>query len=146
MIYTLDLLNETRKLGCRPASTPLEQNWKQKVKENDSTVDKERYQRIVGKLIYISLIRPDITYSARVVSQFKHSATQRHLETVNQILRYLKGPLEKGFCFKRMIIGELNVLQMQIGQVQLRIASPQLTTALNYGVTWSLGGVKSKQL
>ena len=44
-----------------------------------------------------------------------------------------------------MIIREFNALQMQIGKVQLRIASPQLATTLNYGVTWSLGKVKSRQ-
>lgn len=26
--YTLDLLKETGKLGCKPANTPLEPNWK----------------------------------------------------------------------------------------------------------------------
>ena len=54
--YTLDLLNETGKLGCRLAGTPLERNWEQEVTENDSTMDKERYNRLVGKLIYLSLL------------------------------------------------------------------------------------------
>nr|KYP52271.1 hypothetical protein KK1_025875 [Cajanus cajan] len=33
--YTLDLLRETRKLGCRPATTPLDRNWKHKIIEDD---------------------------------------------------------------------------------------------------------------
>ena len=31
--YTLDLLTETGNIGCRLASTPLEQNWKSRSTE-----------------------------------------------------------------------------------------------------------------
>jgi len=53
--YILDLLKETGKLGCKPASTPLEPNWKSKENKADSIVDKERYQMLLGKLIYLTL-------------------------------------------------------------------------------------------
>ena len=99
--YTLDLLNETGKLGCRPAGTPLERNWKQRITEEDPPVERERYQHLVGKLIYLSLTRPDIAFSVSVVSQFMHSPTRRHLEAVNQILRYLKGTPGKGLLFQK---------------------------------------------
>lgn len=41
--YTLDLLEETRKLGCKPVGTPLEKNWKSKVKDDVPSVDIGRY-------------------------------------------------------------------------------------------------------
>lgn len=50
--YILDLLQETGKLGCQPATTPMEKNWKEKLTEEDPPTNRERYQRIVGKLIY----------------------------------------------------------------------------------------------
>ena len=52
--YTLDLLRETGKLGCKPTSTPLEPNWKNKEgkEEEEHPVNKGMYQRLVGKLIY----------------------------------------------------------------------------------------------
>ena len=57
--YVLDLLRDTGKTGCKPASTPLERNWKEKITDHDPPVDREQYQRLVGKLIYLSLTRPD---------------------------------------------------------------------------------------
>ena len=66
--YTLDLLKEIGKLGCKPTSTPLEPNWKNKEDETEGLVDKERYQWLVGKLIYLYLTRPDTTYAMSVMS------------------------------------------------------------------------------
>ena len=70
---------------------PLDLSSKVKDADEDTIVDKGRYQRLEGKLIYLSLTRPDIAFSVSVVSQFMHSPTQRNLNTVNHILRYLQG-------------------------------------------------------
>ena len=99
--YILDLLKETGKSGRKPAGTPLERNWKQKILEEDPLVDRDIYQHLVGKLIYPSLTRPDIAFSVNVVNQFMHSPTKRHLEAVNQFLCYLKGTLGKGILFQK---------------------------------------------
>lgn len=97
--YTLDLLEETGKLGCKPVGIPLEKNWKSKIKDDEPSVDVGRYQRLVGRLIYLSLTRPDIAYVVSVVSQYMHSPTRRHLEAVNHILKYLKGTPGSGLMF-----------------------------------------------
>ena len=57
--YMLDLLEETGMLDCKPIKTPIEQGGKAKLIEGD-TVDKGRYQQLVGKLIYLSHARPDM--------------------------------------------------------------------------------------
>ncbi|KAA0055577.1 Cysteine-rich RLK (RECEPTOR-like protein kinase) 8 [Cucumis melo var. makuwa] len=46
--YTLDLLIETGMLGCRPADTPIEFNCKLGNSDDQVSVDKEQYQRLVG--------------------------------------------------------------------------------------------------
>ena len=66
--YTFDLLKETGKLGCKPPSMPLEHNWKHQVSDSDPPVNKESYQYLVGKLIYLSLTRLYITFSVSVIS------------------------------------------------------------------------------
>ena len=58
--YILDLLNETGMFGCKPVDTPMDPNKKAKKGEDSSPVDKGRYQRLVGKLIYLSHTKPDI--------------------------------------------------------------------------------------
>jgi hypothetical protein len=56
--YILDLLEETGMLGCKPADSPLEANHHLGSNVGELT-DKERYQRLVGRLIYLSHTRPD---------------------------------------------------------------------------------------
>jgi Reverse transcriptase (RNA-dependent DNA polymerase) len=59
--YALDLLSETGMLGCKVISTPIEQSHKLCTDAGDP-VDKEQYQRLVGRLIYLCHTRPDITH------------------------------------------------------------------------------------
>ena len=54
--YVLDLLAETGMLGCKPMDTPIEQNHKNFHCVDATSADRGRYQRLVGKLIYLSLI------------------------------------------------------------------------------------------
>nr|KYP49028.1 hypothetical protein KK1_029231 [Cajanus cajan] len=98
--YISDLLKETGKAACKPTSTPLEPNLKLGNAE-DVAVDKEMYQRLVGRLIYLSHTRPDIAYAASSISQFMHSPKETHLQVAHRILRYLKGTLGRGILFKR---------------------------------------------
>jgi Reverse transcriptase (RNA-dependent DNA polymerase) len=51
--YVLDLLKEICMLGCKPVSTPIDQKSKLSAEVGES-VNKERYQRLVGQLIYLS--------------------------------------------------------------------------------------------
>ncbi|KAK2975560.1 hypothetical protein RJ640_011573 [Escallonia rubra] len=99
--YTLDLLKETGMLGCKPVDTPMDPICKLGRKEGSSTVDKGRYQRLVGRLIYLSHTRPDIGFSVSVVSQFMNDPTEEHLDAVYRILRYLKMTPGKGLFFKK---------------------------------------------
>ena len=52
--YILDLLNEIGMLGCKPVGTPIDQNHQLGVIIEERLVDKGRYQRLVGRLIYSS--------------------------------------------------------------------------------------------
>ena len=84
--YTLDLLNETGMLGSRPTSNPIDPNHKLCAQSGD-LVDKERYQRLVGRLIYICHTRPDIAYAVSVISRYMHDPRSGHLEAAYKILR-----------------------------------------------------------
>ena len=61
--------------------------------------NKERYQRLVGKLIYLTHTRPNLSYAVSVISQFMHNPNDRHMNAVNRILAYLKSSLDKGIMF-----------------------------------------------
>ena len=50
----LDLLTETGMLDCKPVETPMEMNHKLGILPDQAPTDKGRYQRLVGRLIYLS--------------------------------------------------------------------------------------------
>ncbi|RVW92976.1 Retrovirus-related Pol polyprotein from transposon RE1 [Vitis vinifera] len=97
--YVLDLLTETDMLGCKPSNTPIKA--RNKMESDGKPVDRERYQRLVGRLIYLSHTRPNIAFAISVVSQYMHSLKESHLEAVYKILRYLKGSPGRGLFFKK---------------------------------------------
>ncbi|CAL2237756.1 unnamed protein product [Prunus armeniaca] len=99
--YVLDLLTETGMLDCKPIDTPSEQNHKLGLYPDQVPIDKERYQRLVGKLIYLAHTRPDNAYAVSVVSQFMHAPSEDHMAAVTRILRYLKVTPSKGLMFSK---------------------------------------------
>ncbi|GAV82042.1 hypothetical protein CFOL_v3_25495 [Cephalotus follicularis] len=87
-------------LGCKPADTPLEPNSHLKNKEG-KPVDKGSYQRLVGRLIYLTHTRPDIVFAVSIVSQYMHDPHSSHLEAAYRILRYLKSSPGRGILFSQ---------------------------------------------
>lgn len=53
--------------------------------------DASIYRRLVGRLIYLTITRPEISYSVHVLSQFAQAPRKEHLEAAIRVVRYLKG-------------------------------------------------------
>ena len=53
-------------------------------------MDRDRYQRLVGKLIYLAHTRLDLAFVVSVTSQCMHAPCEELLEPMNRISRYLK--------------------------------------------------------
>lgn len=62
-------------MECKPCAIPIEVNHRLKKGDSERLIDVSRYQRLVGRLIYLSLTRPDIGYVESMVSQFMHAPT-----------------------------------------------------------------------
>ena len=86
-------------LGCRPASSPMEPNLNLSIESGDLLPNAHVYKRFVGRLIYLTNPRLDITFALSVVSQFMHAPQTSHLDTVHHILRYLKTCPELGLFY-----------------------------------------------
>ncbi|GKB95840.1 ribonuclease H-like domain-containing protein [Tanacetum coccineum] len=100
--YCLELLSEYGLLACKPAATPLQQNvvLGYEESENDKFLpNMTKYQKIVSKLIYLSITRPDISYVVHCLSQHMHAPLQSHFSAALRVLRYLKGAPGTGIQF-----------------------------------------------
>ena len=95
-----DLLDETGLKGSKPVDTSMDSNIKFSKDDEEDFNDAGWYKRLVGKLIYLTVTRPDITFSVGVVSQFMQNPKLSHWEAVCRILRYLKGAPGKGFSIE----------------------------------------------
>ena len=71
--YILDLLNETKLLQSKVNNTPIETNYALILSEENPKIEIGSYQRLIGKLLYLSHARLDISYTVNVLTQFMHS-------------------------------------------------------------------------
>ena len=94
----LDLLFENEKLGVKLCSSPMVLGI-HLTREGETFEDLERYRKLVGKLNYLIVTRPDIIHSVSVVSQYMSAPTVDHWPAVEQILCYLKGALGRGILY-----------------------------------------------
>ncbi|WKA07496.1 hypothetical protein VitviT2T_025316 [Vitis vinifera] len=101
--YALDLLQETGMSGCQPVNTPIEEGLKLCVEPNQVSIVKGRYQRFVGRLMYLAHTRPDLAYALSVVSQYMHNPGEQHMNVIMRILRYLKNAPGKGILFAKNV-------------------------------------------
>lgn len=99
--YVLNLIGETSLLGCKATKTFIEPNLNLHSTKTKNVVNKEQYQRLVGRLIYLSHTCSNIVFSISMVSQFMHSLGLEHFDVVYRILRYLKVTHGRGLLFKK---------------------------------------------
>ncbi|RVX02515.1 Retrovirus-related Pol polyprotein from transposon RE2 [Vitis vinifera] len=98
--YALDILEETGMLDCKPVDTPMDPNVKLVPGQGEPLGDPERYRRLVGKLNYLTITRPDISFPVSVVSQFLQSPCDSHWDAVIRILRYIKSTPGQGVLYE----------------------------------------------
>ena len=77
--YILDLLAETGMTGEKGSSIPMDPNLKLQENSEGQMVDKGRFQRLVGRLIYLSHTRHSIAFAVSLVSWFMHCPTDEHM-------------------------------------------------------------------
>ncbi|KAL6326828.1 hypothetical protein AAG906_011005 [Vitis piasezkii] len=98
--YALDILEETGMLDCKPVDTPMDPNVKLVPGQGEPLGDPGRYRRLVGKLNYLTITRPDISFLVSVVSQFLQSPCDSHWDAVIRILRYIKSTPGQGVLYE----------------------------------------------
>ena len=106
--YCLELLNEFGMLAYKPVKSPLEANLVLKRESDldgfDYVVNIIELQKLIGKLIYLTMTRPDISYVVQILSQYMHKPYKSHLNVEFRLLRYLKDSPGKGIHITKIIL------------------------------------------
>ncbi|CAM8969964.1 unnamed protein product [Rhodiola kirilowii] len=97
--YISDILKSTHMQDAKVAHFPLPTGLKLSVDVGDLMVDSEQYRRMIGRLLYLGLTRPDISYAVQHLSQFVAQPRQPHFMAAHHLLRYLKGTINKGLFY-----------------------------------------------
>jgi hypothetical protein len=97
--YTLEIIEDTSLLASKPATFPLESNIKLSRTSDDLLQDPTFHRRLVGRLLYLTITRLDISYSIQVLSQFMDSPWQPHMNVVVRVLRYLESTPAQGLFY-----------------------------------------------
>jgi len=63
--------------------------------------DPKRYRRLIGKLIILTVTRPDITFDVGVLSRFMHQHREAHWSAALKILVYIKSCPGKGLMYRK---------------------------------------------
>ncbi|GKD15051.1 retrovirus-related pol polyprotein from transposon TNT 1-94 [Tanacetum coccineum] len=93
--YVLDLLKDAGLTAGKPTTFPLPQNLKLSLDKGVPLKHPDSYRRLVGRLLYLSMTRPDISYSVQHLSQFISAPKDPHMQAALHLLRYLKGTILK---------------------------------------------------
>ncbi|XP_035542938.1 uncharacterized mitochondrial protein AtMg00810-like [Juglans regia] len=94
--YALKILADSGFLGCKPAKVPMSSNLRLTRINSTLLEDPIVYRRLVGRLLYLTITRPDLAYSVQTLSQFMDKPAQTHLDATHHVLRYLKGTPGQG--------------------------------------------------
>ncbi|RVW82223.1 Retrovirus-related Pol polyprotein from transposon RE2 [Vitis vinifera] len=98
--YTLDIVSEAGLLGAKLCGLPIEQNHRLGLANGELLSNPESYRRLVGRLIYLAVTRPDLAYSVHILSQFMQEPRIEHWEAALRVVRYLKGTPGQGILLR----------------------------------------------
>ncbi|XP_015162487.1 uncharacterized mitochondrial protein AtMg00810-like [Solanum tuberosum] len=96
--YALDILQDSGLLGARLDKFPMEDNLKLTPTHGELLNDPTKYRRLIGRLVYLMVTRPDIVYSVHIQSQYMQPQKPQW-DAAIRVLKYIKGTQDQGLLF-----------------------------------------------
>jgi hypothetical protein len=99
--YEGQILGKFHMEGYKPMDTPLPGNWRKEDATSKEVVGATVYRQLVGLLMYLVNMRPDICYGVNHLSQAMVKPTKLFWKEGKNVLRYLKGTSEYGLWYRQ---------------------------------------------
>ncbi|KAL8144668.1 hypothetical protein AgCh_003023 [Apium graveolens] len=95
--YSLDIIKDVGYMDANPSLVPLDQHHNLTA-DSDSPVlsDLSAYRRLIGRLIYLTITRPDLSYPVHILAQFMHKPQECHWLADLKLVRYIKHTCGQG--------------------------------------------------
>ena len=77
----------------------MDPNVKLSQDERELHDDPTPYGRMIGKLLYLTITRPDLSYAINRLSQFLDKPRLPHLQAVHRVIQYLKATVGQSLFF-----------------------------------------------
>nr|GEU32897.1 integrase, catalytic region, zinc finger, CCHC-type, peptidase aspartic, catalytic [Tanacetum cinerariifolium] len=87
--------------SCDPVDTPMVDRLKLDEDPLGIPVDQTRFRSMVGSLMYLTAIRPDLVYAICMCARDQASPTKKHLEALKRFFRYLRGTINWGLWYPK---------------------------------------------
>jgi len=84
--YVLDILTVVGLTGAKPAWFPLPKGLKLSTDVGTILSQPDSYRRLVGRLLYLTLTWPDISYAVQHLSQFLQQPRDTHFQIALHVL------------------------------------------------------------
>jgi hypothetical protein len=98
--YAREILGKFHMEGCKPMDTPLLGNWRKEDATSGEVVDATVYRQLVGLLMYLVNMRPDICYVVNQLSQAMVNPTKLFWKVGKHVLIYLRGTSKYGLWYR----------------------------------------------
>ncbi|GJZ29094.1 uncharacterized mitochondrial protein-like protein [Tanacetum coccineum] len=99
--YVEEILKKFRFTEVKTASTPMETQKPLLKDEDGEEVDVHMYRSMIGSLIYLTSLRPDIMFAVCACARYQVNPKVSHLHAVKRIFRYLKGQPKLGLWYPK---------------------------------------------
>jgi len=100
----LELLKDVGLLACKPTITPMDNLVKLSFTKSVSFGDVHAYRRMIGRLMYLTDTRLDITFSVQQLSQFLDKPKIAYYNATIRILRYILKELQVFVYFSLLAV------------------------------------------
>ncbi|GJV89057.1 retrovirus-related pol polyprotein from transposon TNT 1-94 [Tanacetum coccineum] len=98
--YAIELLKKHSLDECVLMSTPMATKRLDADLQGTPT-DQTTYRRMIGGLMYLTTIHPDIAYATFVCARYQARPTVKHLKEVKRIFRYLRQSYNTGLWYMK---------------------------------------------
>ena len=97
--YDSEILSNFIMAKCKESKSPFLFGIKLHEFDNSPLVDFTLYRQVVGSFLYLTHIRPDLSYDVSVVARHMHQPHELHWKAVKRILQYVQGTKNSGKLF-----------------------------------------------